>query len=101
LVTWDQYYSVGREDDGSTMRVFLRNTRLRWAFYIAFFGLILFVLYEMKRRQRIIPVIEPLENSTISFVNVVGQVYYEQHDNVNIGNKKIQYFLEHLRTQYN
>jgi hypothetical protein len=101
VLIWDQYYALGREDEGSSMRVFLRNSTLRWAFYIAFFSLIVFVLYEMKRRQRIIPVIEPLENSTLNFVNVVGQVYYDQHDNRNISNKKILYFLEHLRTQYN
>jgi hypothetical protein len=98
---WDQYYSLGREDEGSSMRVFLRNDALRWAFYITFFSLVLFVLYEMKRRQRIIPVIYPLENSTLSFVNVVGQVYFEQHDNRNISNKKILYFLEHIRLEFN
>ena len=98
---WDQYYSLGREDEGSSMRVFLRSDALRWAFYIAFFSLVLFVLYEMKRRQRFIPVIEPLENSTLGFVNVVGQVYFEQHDNRNIGNKKILYFLEHIRIEFN
>jgi hypothetical protein len=54
----------------------------------------------MKRRQRIIPVITPLENATLAFVNVVGQVYYEQRDNRNISHKKILYFLEHLRTTY-
>jgi hypothetical protein len=97
---WDQYYALGREDDDSSMRVFLRNSALRWAFYISFFSLIAFVLYELKRRQRIIPVIEPLQNSTLNFVNVVGQVYYEQRDNRNISNKKILYFLEHLRNQY-
>jgi len=98
---WDQYYALGRDDEDSSMRVFLRNNALRWAFYISFFSLITFVLYEVKRRQRTIPVIEPLENSTLSFVNVVGQVYYEQRDNLNIVNKKILYFLEHLRTKYN
>ncbi len=97
---WDQYYAIGREDDDSSMRVFLRNGALRWAFYISFFSLIAFVLYEMKRRQRIIPVIQPLQNSTLNFVNVVGQVYYEQRDNRNISSKKILYFLEHLRNQY-
>ena len=101
MLIWDQYYALGREDDDSSMRVFLRNYALRWTFYIAFFSLIIFVLYEMKRRQRIIPVIEQLENSTLNFVNVVGQVYYEQRDNRNISNKKILYFLEHLRSQYN
>jgi hypothetical protein len=99
-IMWDQYYSLGREDDGSTMRVFLRNPAMRWAFYIAFFSLVLFVLYEIKRRQRIIPVIKPLANETLVFVNVVGQVYYEQRDNKDISNKKTAYFLEHLRTTY-
>lgn len=100
ILIWDQYYALGRADDSSDMRVFLRNDALRWTFYIAFFSLIVFVLYETKRRQRIIPVIEPLANSTLNFVNVVGQVYYEQRDNRNISNKKILYFLEHLRTVF-
>jgi hypothetical protein len=98
---WDQYYALGREYDDSSMRVFLENNALCWSFYIAFFSLLLFVLYEIKRRQRIIPVDEPLENATLSFVNVVGQVYFEQHDNKNISDKKILYFLEQLRVEHN
>ncbi|WP_184550027.1 DUF4350 domain-containing protein [Mucilaginibacter sp. FT3.2] len=97
---WDQYYTVGRSDDESSMRVFLRNTNLRRAFYIAFFGLLVFIIYEAKRRQRIIPVIEPLPNSTVEFVSVVGQVYYEQRDNANIARKKATYLLEYLRDNY-
>jgi len=97
---WDQYYALGRDDEESSMRVFLRNLPLRWAFYISVFSLIAFVSYEVKRRQRIIPVVEPLENATLNFVNVVGQVYYEQRDNRNISNKKIVYFLEYLRSVY-
>jgi hypothetical protein len=98
---WDQYYALGRDDDDATMRVFLRNDALRWAFYIAFFSLLGFVVYDIKRRQRIIPVIEPLENATLSFVNTVGQVYFEEHNNRNLADKKITYFLEHLRERYN
>lgn len=100
-IIWDEYYSKGREGDESVMRVFLRNAPLRWAFYTAFFGMLAFVLYEMKRRQRIIPVIEPLSNSTIEFVKVVGQVYYEQRNNGNIALKKATYLLEYWRSKYN
>ena len=82
------------------MRVFFSHASLQWAYYISLFGMVIFVLYEMKRRQRIIPVIEPLKNSTVEFVNVVGQVYYEQRNNMNIAQKKILFFLEHLRTKY-
>jgi hypothetical protein len=100
-IIWDEYYTRGREEADNDMRVFLKNPGLRWAFNIAFFGLLAFVIYETKRRQRIIPVIEPLTNTTVEFASVVGQVYYEQRNNSNIAQKKISYFLEHLRAQYN
>ena len=64
-IVWDEYYTQGRVGSESNMRVFLNNDKLRWAFYIAFFALVAFVLYEMKRRQRIIPVIEPLKNTSV------------------------------------
>ncbi len=98
---WDEFYTKGREGDDNSMRVFLEHPQLRWAFYITFFTLIAFVLYDIKRRQRIIPVIEPLKNSTLDFVNVVGQVYYEKRNNTNIAHKKVLYLLEHLREVYN
>lgn len=97
---WDEYYTSGRAGDESPMRVFLRSPSLRWAYYIALFSMFLFVLYEVKRRQRIIPIIEPLHNTTVDFVNVVGQVYYEQRNNSNIAHKKASYFLEHVRHKY-
>lgn len=99
-IIWDEYYTRGREGEESLMRVFLQHAPLRNALYIAIFSLIIFVIYEMKRRQRIIPVIEPLRNSTVEFVTVVGQVYYEQRNNANIAQKKMSYFLEHIRSRY-
>jgi len=97
---WDEYYTSGRADEASPMRVFLRSPSLRWAYYIALLSMLLFILYEIKRRQRIIPIIEPLRNTTIDFVNVVGQVYYEQRNNKDIAEKKASYFLEHMRNKY-
>ncbi|HEY4326306.1 MAG TPA: DUF4350 domain-containing protein [Mucilaginibacter sp.] len=99
-VIWDEYYTQGGGGAQSPMRVFLSNPALQWAYYVAIFSLLIFVLFEIKRRQRIIPVIEPLSNSTLEFVNVVGQVYYEKRNNANIANKKILYLLEHLRDEY-
>jgi len=99
-IYWDEYQNGDIPEDPSPMRVFFSNPNLQWAYYISLFGLVIFVLYEMKRRQRIIPIIEPLKNATVEFANVVGQVYYEQRDNMNIAQKKIIYFYEHLRTAY-
>ena len=99
-VVWDEYYTRAADEDDSPMRVFFSKPALQWAYYITIFSLITFVIYDIKRRQRIIPVIEPLANSTLDFVNVVGQVYYEKRDNTNIAHKKILYFLVQLRDEY-
>lgn len=99
-IYWDEFQNGDILEDESPMRVFFNHPNLQWAYYISLFSLLAFIFYEMKRRQRIIPVIEPLKNATVDFVNVVGQVYYEQRDNRNIAQKKILYFLEHLRTKY-
>ena len=54
----------------------------------------------MKRRQRIIPVIEPVRNTTLDFVETVSSVYFSQHDNNSIAKKKIQFWLEYIRQRY-
>jgi hypothetical protein len=99
-IYWDLYQNRDVFTDQSPMRVFFSNPGLQWAYYLSLASLLLFVVYEIKRRQRIIPVIEPLKNSTVEFVSVVGKVYYEQRDNSNIAAKKIVYFGEHLRNVF-
>jgi hypothetical protein len=99
-IIWDEYYTQGSGEAESPMRVFLNTPQLSWAYYISIFSLLVFVLFEVKRRQRIIPVIEPLQNSTMEFVTVVGQVYYEKRNNANIAHKKVIFLLEHIRDHY-
>ena len=97
---FDDYFSAQKSETTDVLRVFFKHPELKWAYYLSIFGLIIFVLYEVKRRQRIIPVADPMKNSSIEFVNVVGSVYYHQRDNLDIAKKKINYFLEHLRSRY-
>lgn len=97
---WDEHFSRKNGNDGSVLRVLFKYEQLRWAYYIALLSLIVFVLYEIKRRQRIIPVIERPKNSSVEFVNVVGRVYYQQRNNRDIAEKKITYLLEYIRNKY-
>ncbi len=99
-VYWDELQNHDIAEDESPMRVFFRFESLRWAYYISLAALLVFVLFEIKRRQRIIPVIEPLKNATADFVTTIGRVYYEQRDNRNIALKKITYLADFIRTQY-
>jgi len=99
-IFWDEYYKLGPEGSQNPLRFILTNRYLKWAYRIALITVIIFVFFEMKRRQRIIPVIEPLRNSTLDFVRTVGGVYFHQHNNKNIAEKKIQYFFEFIRSHF-
>ncbi|HEY6976092.1 MAG TPA: DUF4350 domain-containing protein [Chitinophagaceae bacterium] len=97
---WDEYYKTGREGANTPFRFFLSNSFLKWALWLTIIAFAIFVLFEMKRRQRIIPVVEPLRNTTLDFVETVSSVYYSQHDNNSIARKKIQFWLDHIRQRY-
>jgi hypothetical protein len=61
-IYWDQFQNGDIQEDESPLRVFFRNPALQWAYYLSLASILIFVFYEMKRRQRVIPVIEPLPN---------------------------------------
>jgi len=97
---FDEYFSAQKSTATDMLRVFFKHPELEFAYYLAIFSLIVFVLYDIKRRQRIIPIADPLTNSSLAFVNVVGSVYYHERNNLDIALKKINYFMEYLRTRY-
>jgi hypothetical protein len=97
---WNEHYSRPDVEDSSMLRVFFAHDQLRWAYLLSLIGLTIFVIYEIKRRQRIIPVIDVLKNTAVEFVNVVGRVYYQQRDNKDIVEKKIVYLLAYIRNKY-
>ncbi|RZA03501.1 MAG: DUF4350 domain-containing protein [Sphingobacteriaceae bacterium] len=99
-IYWDQHQNHDIPVDQSPMRVIFENPSLKYAYYLALITLMVFLIFEAKRRQRIIPVIEPLKNSTLDFVKVVGKVYYDKRDNANIAVKKILYLQSYLRERY-
>lgn len=99
-IIMDEYFSMQKNENTDVLRVFFAHPELKWAYYLTIFSLIIFVLYEAKRKQRIIPTVDPLTNSSVEFVSVVGSVYYHERNNRDIAMKKINYFLEHLRSRY-
>jgi len=99
-IIWDNYYKSGRKVITSPLRFVLQNQALKWAFYMVLVSLIVFVVFRGKRTQRIIPVIEPLQNATLDFTKTIGDLYYQHGDFSNIITHKIHYFLEQIRSKY-
>lgn len=97
---WDEYYKVGNVQNDNMLRVLFANTSLKTAYFVALISLLLFILIGIKRKQRIIPIIEPMRNTTLDFVDVVGTLYYQSGNHKNIADKKIAYFLEYIRKTF-
>jgi len=99
-VWWDEYQKQGRRGEQSLLRVLLEHEALRYATYLALVVALLFVGIEARRRQRIIPILKPLPNTTLLFTRTVAGLYRQGGSHTLIAEKKIGLFLEHLRTRY-
>ncbi|SJZ46799.1 hypothetical protein SAMN04488128_101342 [Chitinophaga eiseniae] len=102
-IYWDDFYShqfSAQSGDFSEWQVLMRYPSMRWALWLAVLLLLLYVIFEGKRRQRIIPEKPLLANNSLEFVDAIGQLYYQQHDNFNLAHKMTLHLLEYIRTRY-
>jgi hypothetical protein len=102
-VIWDEYFIGKRrkqEESSGWFNAFLKHKALKWALLTAMLTLMLYVLSEMRRKQRIIPVIPKPTNDSLDFVKTIGRLYHDKGDHNNLGRKMSAYFLEHVRSRY-
>jgi hypothetical protein len=83
----------------SPLRYFLSQPPLRWSIYFALFTLVLFMCFTAKRRQRVIPVINPPVNTTLDFVKLIGTLFYQKKDHLGLLRKKRIYFAQILKRE--
>jgi len=102
-VVWDEYFISKRQkrpEKTSWLSAFLKYKALKWALLTALITLILYVLSEMRRKQRVIPVVARPKNDSLDFVKTIGRLYHDKGDHINLGRKMSAYFLEHVRSRY-
>jgi hypothetical protein len=100
LVKKSEYSNQDDQDNTSIFKYFLEHKTLTWFLIVSFTGLGLFMLFNARRKQRAIPVINPLENTTIAFTQTISSLYLKEQDHKNLVDKKTAYFLEKVRTKY-
>jgi hypothetical protein len=99
-VYWFGQYDTSRVNENSIFRVILKNPALKSAWYLFLIGLFIFMLFNAKRRQRVVPIIKPLQNTTTDFVKTIGNLYFQEANYDDLIKKKIIFFLEKIRTDY-
>lgn len=100
-LVWDENYKRFNEKSYSPLKFIFENPALHSAYLLTLLTLILYMVFEGRRRQRIIPSIEPNSNTTLEFVNVISHVYYNSKGHQNIAREKIKYFYETIRKRFN
>lgn len=85
------------KESSSLLRFILSNPALKYAWWVFLGGLVLFIFFNVKRKQRIVPIIEPLKNTSADFVKSIGNLYLQEGDFHDMMAKKAQYFLNKVR----
>jgi hypothetical protein len=100
---WDGFYlrNQNRAPQGSSVfDVIFSIPHLKRAFWILMALSLLWVLNNLIRRQRIIPLAKVFKNTSVEFTQTLARLYFNQKDNRDIAHKMIQYFLENLRSKH-
>ena len=99
-VLWDEFYKQGRGGDDSALRVILRSPALAWAWYGLLIGGGLFALLGARRRQRPVPTVRPLPNTSLQFARTVATLYRRGRNHQPLAALRIRLFFDYLRTRF-
>lgn len=99
-IIWDEYYKKFNVSSESFLKLIFGSDTLYTAYLLMLFSIIIYMISDGRRRQRAIPVIEPIKNTTLEFVNVVSHVYFNSQNHKYIAEERIKYFYESIRKRF-
>ncbi|MEX0965721.1 MAG: DUF4350 domain-containing protein [Bacteroidia bacterium] len=92
--------SGGQRISESPLAYILGEDGLRWGWYVLLSMLLLYAMFQARRRQKIIPLLEPNTNTSLEFVESIGNLYYQQQNHRNLALQKMKHFLLYIRRHY-
>ncbi len=78
----------------------LSERPLRTAWYLLLLAAILYLIFGARRQQRIIPVADNMENTSIESAEVISQLFMKQSDHTKLILLKMELFKAHLRERF-
>lgn len=98
---WDNYYSGYNPNSKSQkpLGTILSIPPLKRTFYILIILGICYIIFEGRRKQRNIPLIEAPKNTSVEFAETVGVLYFNQGDHRDLALKLFNYFTYLCRSK--
>lgn len=91
--------NVMEEEDGD-FKYIMSQPPLKWAFYIILGLLVVYMVFNSRRRMKAIPVHKIDEDTTLQFAKVLGTFYYHQEYHVPFLMKKYDKLKSTLQSRY-
>lgn len=89
-----------RLDARSPLQYVLAQPALTWAWYLLLALVLLYLLFRAKRRQRIVPVLEKNENTSLEFVATIGRLFLMQSDHRRVAQLQMKLFRSFINRHY-
>lgn len=97
---WDEYYKTYNVTKTSPLKFIFESDALYAAYGTLFITLLIYMFTEGRRRQKAIPVLVPVKNTTLEFVEVISHVYFNNKNHQHIATERIKYFYENIRKKF-
>jgi hypothetical protein len=99
---WDEYYKPGGlSENSSWFKHILQSRGLRSAWYLLLFLFLIAVVFQSKRKFRILNLTEPPKSNNIEFAESIGLLFFKLNEHHILARKMINQFSRQLKEQYN
>jgi len=95
-IAWDEYYKPKRVTDMTVNKAIGSIPGLSLAYWILIVTGVVYLVMAGRRRQRAIPVVREVRNTSLDFVTTVGRLYFGRHDNQNLAAKLTRLFRDYV-----
>lgn len=85
------------EESESPLRFLIKHRALRWALYLILLGIVLSMIFNCRRRQRVIPVVKKPENMAVKLIKHLGMLAYKKRDTGGLIESRYQMFEYEIR----
>lgn len=86
--------------DEGPMSFILSERSLRTAWYLLLAGGLLYLIWGARRKQRYIPILDNMENTSIEYAEVISQMFMNQKHHDHLIRLKMDLFKSFLRERY-
>lgn len=91
---------ITNKNSSSQLSFIFSEYALKWAFLLSILGIALFILFNARRRQWIVPVIVPEENTTVEFARTISNLFLKNGSPQEILEMRRHFILDKLKGDY-